>query len=123
MDLQLIRQINLRKLALACGGPARLADRAGIDLSQLSRMLATPPRKIIGDRIAQKIEHNCGLEPRSLSSLFAALDLPAQLDFDLIDTNPHARQLIATVLAARHTIDGDIATGLTLLLKKLHDPR
>jgi len=121
MDLQLIRQINLRKLCAASGGTARLADRSGVDLSQLSRMLATPPRKIIGDKIAAKIERNCGLESGALSSVFNALDLPAQLDAALIDTNPHARDLIATVLTTRHVIDSDVATGVALLLKKLHD--
>lgn len=120
MDLQLIRRINLHKLARDSGGPARLADRSGVDSSQLSRMLAKPPTKIIGDKIALKIERNCCLETGALSSLFLALDLPAQLDADLLDTNHPTRNLIATVLATRHTIDDDIATGLALLLKKLH---
>lgn len=87
MDLQLIRQINLRKLCAASGGPARLADRTGIDLSQLSRMLATPPRKIIGDKIAAKIERNCGLESGALSSVFRALDLTTSRHSDGIQAN------------------------------------
>lgn len=57
----MIRRENLAALIEAYGGTTSLGDRVGKSPSQLGDMIAEPPRKSFGEKVARDIEEKLGL--------------------------------------------------------------
>lgn len=119
MDIWEIRRRNLQLLVNSHGGTLALAARAGIDPPHLYRMLATPPKKRIGDRTATKIERNLDLAPGTMSSIFNTMGLPVQLDEALLTLDAATASLVGTLIARRDRVDQTLAAALITVLDHL----
>lgn len=115
-----IRLYNLRRLLSASESANAFAEQAGIDPATLSRVAGRNPTEPIGDKIARKIEQNCGLNPGSLSSLAFAIDLPDQpVEHQLLTASPTVRRLVALVLQKSESLDPHLLSGLAMFIEHL----
>lgn len=102
MDNAEVRRMALRRLiATTYGGVARqMALASGKPERQINDMLATPPRKSFGERVARQIENSLGLPPQSL-------DQPAEAAPDRREANgvaPASYRVAAPPDTLRHNV-------------------
>lgn len=87
-DVYDVRRRNLRRLADALGGPAKLADKLGRSESQISQLIGKTSTRNIGDRLARDVEKISKLREGSL-------DFPSELmvqdkggTYGIVETGP-----------------------------------